>query len=105
MTCTTFIFLVCIMMVMLISDQYFFLLAIRLEVPDHLVRSVYLAARQLKMDMVVQECSQHLIRGLDVRNCVEIRSLPGISRNHSLVSKVDAFIAKEVGFIFVSVFI
>ncbi|XP_071448802.1 influenza virus NS1A-binding protein homolog A-like isoform X1 [Hetaerina americana] len=74
----------------------------RLQVPDHQVRSVYLAARQLKMDMVVQECSQHLIRALDIRNCIEIRSLPGISRNHHLMSKVDAFIAKEFSQIYKS---
>ncbi|KAG8238394.1 hypothetical protein J437_LFUL016830, partial [Ladona fulva] len=67
----------------------------RLEVPSQHVRNVYLAARQLKMEKVVQECSEYLIRSLDEKNCIEIRALPGINRNHALVTKLDAFIAEE----------
>lgn len=60
------------------------------------VTAVYLAACHLKMDRVVKECTRHLIKNLDVENCIETRSLPGIARNKAFVDQVDAFIAKEV---------
>lgn len=60
------------------------------------VKAVYLAARHLKMDRVVKECTRHLIKNLNVDNCIETRSLPGITRNKAFVEQVDAFIAKEV---------
>ncbi|CAB3383101.1 Hypothetical predicted protein [Cloeon dipterum] len=67
----------------------------RLHVPANQVKSVFLAACQLKMDKVVRVCSQYLIQHLDAKNCVEIRSLPGISKNKQLVAKVDRFITKQ----------
>ncbi|KAF4522492.1 hypothetical protein B566_EDAN002577 [Ephemera danica] len=67
----------------------------RLEVPAHQVKSVYLAACQLKMEKVIQVCSQYLIQNLDIGTCIEIRSLPGIIRNKAFVAKVDRFIAKQ----------
>ncbi|XP_059476948.1 influenza virus NS1A-binding protein homolog A-like isoform X2 [Neocloeon triangulifer] len=67
----------------------------RLHVPANQVKSVYLAACQLKMDKVIQVCSQYLIQHLDVKNCIEIRSLPGINKNKQLVAKVDRFINKQ----------
>jgi influenza virus NS1A-binding protein len=68
----------------------------RLEVPNSQVKAVYLAARHLKMDRVVKECTRHLIKNLNVENCIETRSLPGIARNKEFVEQVDTFIAKEV---------
>jgi len=68
----------------------------RLEVPNSQVKAVYLAARYLKMDRVVKECTRHLIKNLNVENCIETRSLPGIARNKAFVEQVDTFIAKEV---------
>jgi len=68
----------------------------RLEVPNSQVKAVYLAARHLKMDRVVKECTRHLIKNLNVENCIETRSLPGIARNKAFVEQVDTFIAKEV---------
>jgi influenza virus NS1A-binding protein len=48
------------------------------------------------MDRVVKECTRHLIKNLNVENCIETRSLPGIARNKAFVEQVDTFIAKEV---------
>ncbi|XP_069678685.1 influenza virus NS1A-binding protein homolog A-like isoform X2 [Periplaneta americana] len=67
----------------------------RLEVGDSQVKAVYLAACHLKMERVVKECSRHLIKNLNVDNCIETRSLPGIARNKTFVDQVDAFISKE----------
>lgn len=69
----------------------------QLEVPDALVKDVYLAAWQLRIDKVVSECARHLIDELSADGCIEIRSLPGISRNKQFVTAVDEFISKEVG--------
>lgn len=59
------------------------------------MKDVYLAAWQLRIDHVVTECARHLIKELSVDSCIEVRSLPGISRNKSLVTEVDAFISNE----------
>ncbi|XP_047001458.1 influenza virus NS1A-binding protein homolog isoform X1 [Schistocerca americana] len=67
----------------------------RLEVSNHQVKAVYLAASYLKMDRVVRECARHLIKNLSVDNCIETRSLPGIARNKSLLEQVDNFINRE----------
>lgn len=71
----------------------------QLEVPDALVKDVYLAAWQLRMDTVINECARHLADELCADSCIEIRSLPGINKNKSFVSSVDAFISKEVSFL------
>lgn len=60
------------------------------------MKAVYLAARHLKMDRVARKCAQHLITRLSVDNCIEIRSLPGITRNKEFIQAVDSFITKEV---------
>jgi hypothetical protein len=67
-----------------------------LEVPDESIKDVYLAAWKLKMDNVVKEAAGHLIKDLEAETCIEIRSLPGISRNQTFVQAVDNFIQKEV---------
>ncbi|XP_021924543.1 influenza virus NS1A-binding protein homolog A-like isoform X2 [Zootermopsis nevadensis] len=67
----------------------------RLEVNNSRVKAVYLAACHLKMDRVMKECTRHLIKNLNIENCIETRSLPGIARNKAFVDQVDAFIAKE----------
>lgn len=68
----------------------------QLEVPDALVKDVYLAAWQLKIDKVVAECARHLTDELAADTCIEIRSLPGISKNKQFVTAVDDFISREV---------
>lgn len=68
----------------------------QLEVPDTLVKEVYLAAWQLRIDKIVNECARHLIEELCADTCIEIRSLPGISKNKTFVAAVDDFISKEV---------
>lgn len=68
----------------------------QLEVPDALVKDVYLAAWKLKMEAVVQECARHLINELTADSCIEIRSLPGISGNKTLIAALDSFINTNV---------
>ncbi|CRK98360.1 CLUMA_CG011720, isoform A [Clunio marinus] len=65
----------------------------KLEVPDDMIKPVYLAAWQLRMERVVNECAAHLVSDLSNDTCIETRSLPGINRNKTFVSKVDKFIA------------
>lgn len=68
----------------------------QLEVPDALVKDVYLAAWQLRIDNIVNECARHLVDELCADSCIETRSLPGINKNKTFVLSVDAFISKEV---------
>lgn len=65
----------------------------QLEVPDDMIKDIYLAAWQLRMERVVKECAAHLVNDLSNDTCIETRSLPGINRNKNFVSKVDKFIA------------
>ncbi|KAL3287512.1 hypothetical protein HHI36_001981 [Cryptolaemus montrouzieri] len=67
----------------------------KLQVNYKQVKSIFLAANQLKMERVSRICAQHLIKHLSVDNCIEIRSLPGIARNKEFIQHIDAFIAKE----------
>lgn len=67
-----------------------------LEVPDALVKDVYLAAWKLRMEAVVNECARHLITELTADSCIEIRSLPGISGNKTLIAALDTFINSNV---------
>jgi len=60
------------------------------------IKQVYLAAWQLRMERVVNECASHLIKDLTKDTCLDTRSLPGINRNKSFVDKVDQFIAENV---------
>uniref|UniRef100_A0A1L8DLL9 BTB domain-containing protein n=1 Tax=Nyssomyia neivai TaxID=330878 RepID=A0A1L8DLL9_9DIPT len=66
-----------------------------LEIPDPLVKDVYLAAWKLRMDRVVSECARHLVVELTPESCIETRSLPGIAKNKAFVIEVDSFIAKQ----------
>ena len=68
----------------------------KLEIPDSLVKDVYMAAWKLKMESVVRQCARHLISELSSDTCIEIRSLPGIDKNIGFVNEVDAFINNEV---------
>lgn len=71
----------------------------KLELSAQEVRSVFVAAAQLKMDRVTRECAGYLIQHLSVDTCLETRSLSGIARDRHFLSRVDNFIAstfKEV---------
>lgn len=68
----------------------------QLEVPDTLVKDVYLAAWQLRIEKIVNECARHLIDELCADSCIEIRSLPAISKNKAFVAAIDDYISKEV---------
>lgn len=59
------------------------------------IKSVYLAAWQLRMERVVSECAKHLIEDLSIETCIETRALPGINRNKNFVQEVDQFIAQN----------
>lgn len=62
------------------------------------VKHIYLAAWQLRMERVANECAAHLVNDLTNDTCIETRALPGINRNKNFVSKVDQFIADHVSF-------
>lgn len=50
------------------------------------------------MEAVVNECARHLITELTPDSCIEIRSLPGISGNKTLIAALDSFINTNVSF-------
>lgn len=60
------------------------------------IKDVYLAAWQLKIKRVVNECARHLIAELTPETSIDTRSLPGINRNIGFVKDVDTYILKEV---------
>ena len=60
------------------------------------IKDVYLAAFQLRIERVVNECAAHLVSDLSSETSIETRSLPGINRNKNFVSKVDQFISEHV---------
>ncbi|XP_014260195.1 influenza virus NS1A-binding protein [Cimex lectularius] len=64
----------------------------RLELSPHQVRSVFIAATHLKMERVANECASYLVKNLNVDTCIEIRGLPGISKEKDFLSQVDAYI-------------
>lgn len=74
----------------------------QLEVPDIMVKDVYLAAWQLRMDNVVNECARHLVAELCADSSIEIRSLPGINKNRAFVLSVDSFISSQVLYILIN---
>ncbi|XP_076268203.1 influenza virus NS1A-binding protein-like isoform X2 [Rhynchophorus ferrugineus] len=59
------------------------------------VKAVFLTANRLKMDRVVKTCGKHLIKHLSVENCIDIRSLSGITKNRDFVQQIDTYIAKN----------
>ncbi|XP_052122389.1 influenza virus NS1A-binding protein homolog isoform X2 [Frankliniella occidentalis] len=67
----------------------------KLSAEPRQVKAIYLAASHLKMEPVVQECARHLMENLTVESCIDTRSLPGITRHKSLVSRVDSFIEEK----------
>ena len=67
-----------------------------MEVQRHEVRSVFLAASYLKMNTMVKECAKHFIKNLTVENCIDVRSLQGISKKKSFVCQLDEFISAQV---------
>jgi influenza virus NS1A-binding protein len=62
------------------------------------IKQVYLAAWQLRMEQVVNQCAAHLVKDLSLETSLETRSLPGINRNKDFVGKVDQFITEHVSF-------
>lgn len=68
----------------------------QLIVPDALVKDVYLAAWQLRIETIINKCTRHLIDELTADSCIEIRSLPGINKNKAFAGIIDDYISKEV---------
>lgn len=71
----------------------------RLEVCANQVKSVFLTATKLKMDRVAKECARHLIQHLNIENCIDIRSLPGIAKSKTFVAQIDNYIANQFEFV------
>lgn len=71
----------------------------RLEVCANQVKSVFLTATKLKMDRVAKECARHLIQHLNIENCIDIRSLPGIAKSKTFVAQIDSYIANQVNYV------
>lgn len=65
-------------------------------VQGHEVRSVFLAASYLRMNTIVRECAKYLLKNLTVENCIDIRSLQGISKKKAFVCQLDEFISTQV---------
>lgn len=66
-----------------------------LELPNDMIRDVYLAAWQLKIETVVKECARYMVNDLEPETCIDTRSLPGINRNKAFVQEVNSYIAKN----------
>ncbi len=64
--------------------------------PATQAKSVYVAAVRLRMDRVAGQCAEFLCSNLGLDNCLELRSLPGVSRRAEIVREVDAFIEQNV---------
>ncbi|KAK4316829.1 hypothetical protein Pmani_012046 [Petrolisthes manimaculis] len=63
-----------------------------LEVPDTLVRNVFIVAKRLKMEGVSSACGEHLVSHLNPDSCLAVRATPGIASDKVLVERVDRFI-------------
>lgn len=59
-----------------------------------------MAAWQLRMERIVNECARHLVSDLSIETCIETRSLPGINRNKTFVQDVDNYISQHVKYLF-----
>ncbi len=68
----------------------------RLRVQASQVKSVYMAAVHLRMDRAARQCADFLSAHLDLRSCLEVRALPGVSRRLDVVRSVDAFIRRNM---------
>ncbi|KAL0270414.1 UNVERIFIED_CONTAM: hypothetical protein PYX00_007832 [Menopon gallinae] len=66
-----------------------------LEVDDSMVKNIYLVATQLKMGKVAKKCIEYLIENLNVENCIDIRSLPGISNARTFLDRINQFISSK----------
>ncbi|XP_053645312.1 influenza virus NS1A-binding protein homolog isoform X2 [Cherax quadricarinatus] len=63
-----------------------------MEVPDQLVKTVFIAARKLKMETVSRACGEHLVAHLTPESCLSVRAINGIASNAALVNRVDEYI-------------
>jgi influenza virus NS1A-binding protein len=67
----------------------------QLDIPDEMIKDVYLAGWQLRMECIVNECARHLVSNLSIETCIETRALPGINRNKAFVQDVDNYISQH----------
>jgi len=74
----------------------------RLDMSADKVKAVYVAASRLRMEHAAESCASFLLEHMDTSNCLELRSLPGVSRLSNLVCGVDAFIEANIDEIAVS---
>lgn len=75
-----------------IFDLIFF----RLDLDATEVKSVFVAASQLKIESVSKTCAKFLVANLNFNNAIEIRALPGINKDKTLLAKIDHYISSNV---------
>lgn len=70
----------------------------RLEVPADKVKQAYVAATKLKMTSAAKQCRDFLIKHLSPDNCIDVRSIPGLSPDSDpeLISTVDNYIKQNI---------
>ncbi|XP_050695288.1 influenza virus NS1A-binding protein homolog isoform X2 [Eriocheir sinensis] len=64
----------------------------RMEVPDPMVKAVFIAARRLKLESVARASGEHLVAHLTPESCLAVRAINGIASNKDLVARVDEYI-------------
>ena len=74
----------------------FLIFFLSLNMPANLAKSVYLAAVRLRMGRVEGQVAHFMCRNIGLQTCLELRSLPGVSRRPEIVRVVDAFIEDNV---------
>lgn len=73
-----------------------------LEVPDPLVKTVFIAANRLKMETVAQSCGEYLVAHLTPESCLSIRAINGIASNPHLAERIDEFILQQSDLVLVT---
>lgn len=66
-----------------------------LEIPDPLVKSVFIAANRLKMEAVSHSCGEYLVAHLTPETCLGIRAINGVASNPDLAARIDEFIKEQ----------
>ncbi|XP_045127226.1 influenza virus NS1A-binding protein homolog isoform X2 [Portunus trituberculatus] len=64
----------------------------RLEVPEPMVKAVFIAAKRLKLESVAQASGEYLVNHLTPESCLAVRAINGIASNKELVARVDEYI-------------
>ncbi|XP_022244488.1 influenza virus NS1A-binding protein homolog isoform X2 [Limulus polyphemus] len=70
----------------------------RLEIPADKVKEVYVAATKLRMTSAARQCHDFLIKHLTPDNCIDVRSIPGVSADSApeFIAAVDNYIRQNI---------